>query len=259
MVEVQGLCCAGFFFLIGLFLIYDGTRKFLLMQKIQNTPTSKVRSAAVGLAELFGKVTLKEGFTSPISRAKCAYYSIKCEYWQQRRKSSDWVTFYTDTKLSRFLLEDDTGRMLIEPKEAELNIPADFSWTGHLTDKGFFGLIPQKQLDDKILKYLEENPEVKSRFMSHSGKNFRVTETYLAENDSVYVLGSVSPLEGVQSSVSHENLLVKKDPIEKIMYISDSGEKKVLENVRNTMLIEFAIGFVLSAILLFIILDNLGV
>jgi hypothetical protein len=229
------------------------------MQKVQNTPTSKVRSAAVGLAELFGKVSLKDEFVSPISNAKCAYYLIKCEYYQQRRKNSDWVTFYTDLKMSRFFLEDETGKMLIEPKEAELDVPKDFEWTGHLTDKGFFGLIPQKKLDEGILAYLEANPEVKSRFMNHSGKNFRVSESYLAENDRVYVLGNVTPLEGASSSVSHENLVVKKDPVEKIMYISDSGENKVIENIRNVMLVEFAIGFILSGILLFIIFQDLGV
>lgn len=257
--EIQGLCCSGIFLILGLILIYDGTRKFLLMQKIQNIPTSKVRSAAVGLAELFGKVALKDALVSPISGAKCSYYAIVCEYWQQRRKNSSWVTFHSDVKMNRFFLEDETGRMLIEPKEAELAVPKDFDWTGHLTDKGFFGLIPQKQLDDKILKYLEANPDVKGKFMSHSGRNFRVSETFLAENDSVYVLGNVAPLEGASSAVSHENLIVKKDPIEKILYISDSGEKKVIENVRNAMLVEFAIGFILSAILLFVILDNLGV
>ena len=257
-IELQGACCSGIFFVIGLIMIFDGTRKFLLMQKIKNTPTSKVRSAAVGLVELLGNVRLKEELLSPISRARCAYHLVKCE-WYKSGKHGGWRTFYTLTKGNRFFLEDDTGRMLVDPAEAELALPADFTSTGHLSDKALFGLLPQTQLDKKVLDFIETDSAVKNAFNSYKGYQLRVSETYLAEGDQVYVLGNASPLEGSSSAVSHENLLIRKDPAEKILYISDTQESKVVENVRNSMLISFAIGFILSAITLFIMLDSLGV
>lgn len=225
-------CCIGpVFFLVGVGLIYYGTQRYLLMQKIKNLPTSKVRSAAVGLVELAGKAKCKDAMASPISKAKCIYWRVKGEYYYQHRKNSGWRDCYNKHSSMQFYLEDDTGKMLIEPKDGEVDIPSDLSSTGHLTDKALFGLLSQKQLDQKVLAYMNADSEFGNALRAHSGTNLRVTEYYIAEGDPLYVLGTAAPVAGASSAIANENLTVQKSKSDGILYVSDSGETNVLNKI----------------------------
>jgi hypothetical protein len=236
-------CCFSLFFLLagGSATLY-GAQQYLLCQKIANTPTSKVRSAAAGLVELLGKAKCKDDMASPISKAKSIYWHISAEYYHSGRRNSGWRNFYAKSSSNQFYLEDDTGRMLIEPKDAEVRIPSDYSCQGHLSDKALFGLLPQKQLDKKVLDWLESDPTAKAAFNAHGGSDLKVTESFIAEGDTLYVLGSAEPLPSAASAVREENLIVKKNNIDKIMFISDSGENKFLDGMRFWSVVYMVIG-----------------
>jgi hypothetical protein len=252
----NSVCVGPAFLAFGLFLIYSGAQRFLLYQKIRNIPTSKVRSAAVGLAELFGKAYFEGDMPSPVSRQNCAYWRIKGEYYKPG-KHGGWRDIYNSHSSSQFYLEDDTGRMRVEPEGAEIDIPADFTSAGHLEAGGIFGLFKAKTLDPKVLSFLESNPAARNAFHSHKGYELRLTEYYIAEGDELYILGTATQRAGAASSIGHENLLMKKGG-DGIMYVSDSGERKAAEKVRNSMLLTFVIGFVLSAIGLYALLTTFG-
>ncbi|MGV8176976.1 MAG: hypothetical protein ACP5NX_04200, partial [Candidatus Bilamarchaeaceae archaeon] len=88
--ELQGTACFGSLFIIGLALLAAGANQYLLRQKIKNTPTSKVRSAALGLAELFGKARAFGDMRSPLEGKTCAYWYVVMEEYRQSRKHSGW-------------------------------------------------------------------------------------------------------------------------------------------------------------------------
>ena len=245
----MGDCCIGpVFLIVGLAFIYGATNRFLLLQKISNIPTSKVRSAAVGLVELFGKAKCKDTMVSPISKQKCTYWCVKGEYYYHHRKSSGWRNCYNRHSSTQFYLEDDTGKMLIEPKDGEVNLPADLQSTGHLTDKALFGLLPQKQLDPKVLAYMNEDSAFGGSMRAHSGTDLRVTEYYIAEGDPLYALGSAMPVPGASSAIAHENLMVQKNKMDGILYISDSGETKVKDTIMWSMIWALVIGIPFACI-----------
>lgn len=251
------LTCVGpLFLLIGLFLIYGGATRFLLFKKISDTPTSKVRSAALGLVELFGRAVCRDEMASPVSKAKCVYWRIKAEYYVPG-KNGGWRDMYSKSSSVKFFLEDDTGRMLIEPEGAEIDIPSDFTSQGWLTAGGIMGLMQRKTLDRKVLAFLDSEPPAKAAFTAHSGYDQRLTESFIAENDPLYVFGTASPWK-TGSELPHEDLIVKQGG-DKVMYISDSNEYKALEKIRNSMLLSLAIGFALSAIGLYALLTVFGV
>ncbi len=249
--------CGGLFaFGMGLILIYGATQRYLLAQKIKNTPTSKVRSAAVGLVELFGKAKCNESILSPVSKVKCAYWRLKCEYYKPG-KHGGWRDIYTPASDSKtFFLEDDTGKMLIDPKGAEIDIPSDFKSEGHLAAGGIAGLFKNKVLDAKVLAFLEEDSAAKTAFHNHSSFNLRLTEFFIAEGDPLYVLGNAEPQKGASSALAHENLLMKKGGGENLMYISDSGERSVIGKVQGGIWWMLGLGFVLAAIGLFAMLST---
>jgi hypothetical protein len=224
---------------------------------VKNTPTSKVRSAAVGLVELAGKAKCKTDIESPISKAKCTYWKIKAE-WYQPGKHGGWRDLCSAKSSEQFYLQDETGQMLIEPKDAEIDIPVDFTSNGYMSSKGFLGL-PQKALDQKVLDFLEANPDVKKKFQSYSGYDQRVFEYFIAEGDPLYVLGRAEPIAGASSEIAHENLIVKKGKFENIMYMSDSSEKKVIGNLSGSMWWGIGLGLILFGIGLFLLLVSVGI
>ncbi|MFN7990832.1 MAG: GIDE domain-containing protein [Candidatus Micrarchaeia archaeon] len=244
-------CCIGpIFFIIGLAMIYEGTRRFLLYQKINNTPTSKVRAAAIGLVELFGKAECREDMQSPVSGVRCAYWRLKCEYYVPG-KHGGWRDMYNSHSSSKFFLEDETGKMLIEPDGAEIDIPPDYTSQGYLSPGGILGLMQRKTLDQKVFAFLERDPAAKAAFNSHSGYDQKVTESFIATDDPLYVLGTAV-------SWKEAELIVQKGK-DGIMYISDSGERKAAEKVRNSVFWILGIGLVLSAIGLYVLLTSFGV
>ena len=223
--SVPCCCGSGFFLLFGGALAWYGSQQYFLVQKIKNTPTSKVRSAAAGLVELFGKAKCKDAMESPVSKAKCIYWNLNCEYYHSGKNSSGWRTFYSKHSSNQFFLEDDTGKMLVDPKNAEMRIPPDFSSQGHMSDRALLGIIPQKQLAPNVLEWLERDPPAKTAFMGQGGRDLRVVESFIAEGDPLYVLGSAEPIPGSASDVKYENLMVKMGN-DKILFITDSAEDK---------------------------------
>ncbi|MFH1222470.1 MAG: GIDE domain-containing protein [Candidatus Micrarchaeota archaeon] len=250
-------CCCGaiFGFVVGMGLLLDGVGKFLLLQKIKNTPTSKVRSVAIGLTEVFGKAKCKENMISPVVRQKCVYHKLVGEYYRSG-KHGGWRKIYEYTSMNPFYIEDETGKILVDPKDAEIDIPSDSVYQGYISGKGFFGMQHQ-QLDKKVLDFIDTlPPAAKSNFMAHQQQDVRVTEYFIAEGDSIYVLGTAEQQKGAASSIGNENLVLKRGR-DNTMYINDSSEKKVTDKLGWTYLWEIPVGLIISAICLFLFIASI--
>ncbi len=269
--------CGGIIlFGIGIILMYGGVQKYLLLQKISNTPTSKVRSAAVGLVELFGKAICKDELASPISKQKCVYWRLEAEYYQSG-KHGGWRTIASLSSSSPFYLEDETGRMLIrpagrpleidtgsgkeriEPVLATIEIPADKEFQGYISGKGMFG-VEHTKLPQPVLDFIENSsPAIKKNFSYHQNEDVRIREYYIAEGDPLYVLGTAQPMEGASSSVGYENLFVGMGKNDKVFYISDSSERKITDSIKGSMPWLLLGGLAASAVGLILMLNVLKI
>lgn len=90
-----------------------------LKRRIENTPTSKARSAAMGMVEVHGRARRLYALVSPISQLPCVYYCLK--KYQRRRSDDAWrLTRVTSSGNIPFLLEDDSGKIQIDPRGAIL-------------------------------------------------------------------------------------------------------------------------------------------
>ena len=117
------LCVAGF-----IFGFYYFTRKRIL----ENIPTSKIRSAAQGFLELIGHGQLLEGpeIIAPLSGKTCNWYSYVIQERRRSRKKNRWVTIEQATSDELFILQDETGKCVIDPEVASI-IPTDTdTWYG---------------------------------------------------------------------------------------------------------------------------------
>lgn len=105
-------------FLAGLAAIYLGAKRWRVGQLVRNTATERVRSAAVGRTELEG-VCRDVGITyeQPYADGSCVYRHWVVEEYARTGGNDDsrsWRTVDAGTDVAPFLLEDETGRILVD-------------------------------------------------------------------------------------------------------------------------------------------------
>lgn len=108
-------------FIAGLFLYVDGWRRLRRYWLISNLPTSRVRSVAMGLAELSGKARLVgQPFDSPVRKLTCIWARTQVIRRTGSGKNESNTVVYDKSISVPFELEDDTGRILVQPEGAEV-------------------------------------------------------------------------------------------------------------------------------------------
>jgi len=110
----------------GVYLFYRGFRLLQRKRLILNTPASKIRSAAMGLVEINGLAVGPYTMLAPITGVPCYYFHTIAWQWQQRGKNSEWVKVADESLHVPFFLDDNTGRVLVNPQGAEMDIHRDF-------------------------------------------------------------------------------------------------------------------------------------
>ncbi len=115
--------------LMGIGSAWLSIRNYKMKRKIEDIPTSKVRSIAIGLVEVKGKVVARETIASPYTHTQCVFYDYRIEerrtsmhkdHKGRTRKETKWVVVHRETDSRSFFIEDDTGKALIDPKGAEI-------------------------------------------------------------------------------------------------------------------------------------------
>jgi hypothetical protein len=170
-------CIIGVF--AGLYIFYKG---FLMLQRrhlILNTPASKIRSASMGMVELNGLAVGPYTMVAPITERACYYYRTVAWEWKRRGRSNQWVKVAAECVHVPFFLDDNTGKVMVDPRGAELDLHRDFQQ--EFCD-GFFTL---KQ---------EAPPNVHSFLLRHgvSTRNkIKVEEFCIKPKNALFVLGTL--------------------------------------------------------------------
>lgn len=94
--------------------LYYGRRAW----RLADTPIARIRSAPQGYVELYGQARLMEGppIIAPLSLLPCAWYRYRVEECVNNR----WRMIDSGESDHLFLLEDRTGRCVIDPHGADL-------------------------------------------------------------------------------------------------------------------------------------------
>lgn len=90
-----------------------------LKRHLENLPTSKARSVALGLVEVHGRARRKYAVVSPMTQQPCVFYRLR----KLRRNHENQVweeVSTTDCGPIPFAIEDDTGRLTVDPRGAVL-------------------------------------------------------------------------------------------------------------------------------------------
>jgi len=180
--------------LVGVTFFFVGLNTYKRCRRIQDTPTSKIRSMPVGHVEVRGTASCNTPLISPRTKTPCVYYDYEVlekrvstiRTGMKTHKVVNWVSIERETKSTQFFLKDETGICKVDP-------------TGVSAD----------ELSGKI---------------TYSG-NKKYIETFVPVNSTVYVLGSAAPLTG--ATQPDASMIIKKGEIDKEFYMSDSSEKAI--------------------------------
>lgn len=116
----------------GASLFFRGFKKLRTLRRIENTPTSNIRSMPMGSVEVEGVARIEEPHQAPFTGKPVAYYEIEIEELQGGGKNSRWVTIYEEASEDPFYLDDGTGQVLVIPQGAELRLRKAFEHTNDM-------------------------------------------------------------------------------------------------------------------------------
>jgi hypothetical protein len=172
----------------GLYLFYRGFQILCRKRLILNTPTSKIRSAAMGLVEVNGLAVGPYIMNAPITGLPCYYHRTVAWQLKQSGKNKSWEVVAHETGHLPFFLDDNTGRMLVNPQGAEMDIHRDF----------------YEEYSSSLFSSDIDVPANVSTFLMRHGistdKKTRIEEYCIKPKNALFILGTLSVNSGVTVS-----------------------------------------------------------
>ncbi|MFN2309998.1 MAG: GIDE domain-containing protein [Gammaproteobacteria bacterium] len=202
--RVRALSPEGFGFVLvlllagSLFAFYSIWRGLHRARLIEDLPTARVRSAHQGYVELEGSGRLLDGppIVAPLTGTHCLWYRYRVEQRETHRdsrgnSSSHWSTVQAGISDGLFVLDDGTGRCIIDPEGAEVIPGARDVWYGRQA-------LPRS------------GPPAGRTWLRFSGGDFRYTEERLMPGP-IYALGWFNTLSTAPGDVNTEVAALLRD------------------------------------------------
>ncbi len=148
-------------------LLWGGLHFLQLKRRVENTPTSKVRSVAMGLVEVHGRAQRLYALVAPMTHSACAWYRLR--KYRKDNKSNWKLVKEINSNHVPFQLDDGTGRVTVDPQGAAVKAKVQQS--------GYPG----------------QSPLTFTAFGSGYGEDEKWIEDVIYEGTSLYVLGYARP------------------------------------------------------------------
>jgi hypothetical protein len=193
-----------FFGIVGCVLFAHGFVLWRRKRAIEDTPTAKIRSVALGAAELEGVAHPKDPLVAPVSGLTCAWYRYRIERESHAGNQREWTTVASgDSGDWPFYLEDETGRIRVDPKGATAEIPNQI----HETDPEISAPLAALLSDQGI--------DCTAGWLGNRSR-LRVSEARIDPGARVFVYGVAQTRHGMQEErrfqIAARLAEIKKDP-----------------------------------------------
>lgn len=107
-------------------LIFWALKAIRFKRLVEFVPTSQTTGLAYGIAELFGMIEVddeKPHLTSHLNGHKCVAYKYDVQEKRGSGKNAKWVTIEEGGEQTGFWLEDELGKVLVNPEGAKVVYP----------------------------------------------------------------------------------------------------------------------------------------
>jgi len=181
---VPVLFWCGIGFVAGIFLFVRG---FFLLQRrrlILDTPFSKIRSASMGMVEVSGLAVGPYTMIAPITGRPCYYYRTVIQEYKQQGKNKEWVIVAGECMHLPFFVDDNTGRVLVDPRGADMDLHRDF----------------EQEFCNSFFTTKDPAPANVNSFLSRHGivtdNKIKVEEFCIKPKNSLFILGTLTENPG---------------------------------------------------------------
>ncbi|MGA2102142.1 MAG: hypothetical protein ABSG34_13615 [Candidatus Sulfotelmatobacter sp.] len=179
-------CVIGF--CVGIVLFFYGFRLLQRRRLILDTPFSKIRSASLGMVEVSGLAVGPYTMIAPITSRPCYYYRTLVWEWKQSGKNKQWVKVAGECLHVPFFVDDNTGRMLVDPRGADLDLHRDF----------------EQEFCDSFFTTKDPAPANVHSFLARHGvvtsNKIKVEEFCIKPENSLFLLGTLAENPGLEVS-----------------------------------------------------------
>lgn len=234
----------------GLYMFYNSLKNLKLKRLIENVPTSKMRSVAMGLVELKGKIEVSDKvLEDPFDKKKCVFWRVHIEERVKRGKHGRWITRHKAKGQVPFFISDESGSVLIKLEGANMDdVKRDSQYET--------ALLFSDKLPLNVRNYCNKN-RIRFRGLFGGKKRMRCRVTYLEPNDNIYVLGHARPLLQKEIKNSKSVTAVIEMVNNSIFIVSDKSEKELIED-RGGQFWVVPLGIIFSGLGLGLILNVFG-
>jgi hypothetical protein len=170
----------------GAFLFVRGFQLLARRRLIENTPSSKIRSASLGPVELSGLAVGPYTILAPVTGVPCFLH--RTTVWEMQKSGDDknWEKVVDESWHVPFFLDDNSGRVLVNPQGAELDIHRDF----------------RQEFNNGVFSASAEEPPNLASFLARHGistdKRVKVEEYCIKPKNALFVLGTLAENPGVK-------------------------------------------------------------
>ena len=184
---------------VGVILFIVGFLKYREYRVLADTPKVPIRSVSMGLSHVAGTSIGGQPLISPLTQVPCYYYEVKVEKQVKKDNQETWEETHRDRAEVPFYLQDETGKVLVNPQYAEYNLPQAF-W-GELRPPALlsFGNAPRKvdpslgvnpPTDEHLRAYLNgQFSQARGALQSSNIPGAKVMDKGLAVAEKMQMLG----------------------------------------------------------------------
>ena len=176
---------------------------------IEDTPTSKIRSAPQGYVEIIGKMQylVNQPVEAPLTKNKCVWFGYKIEKkvrsYSSKGSTTSWKTINEKFSERPFQCIDETGICMINPKGAEVYPSQEDIWYGSE-------------------KWPLTGPSGNNSIFSSN--NYRYTEKRLYADDPLYAIGE---FHTVDPNKAHGDI---SNEMRAVLNVWKQDQESLLEN-----------------------------
>jgi len=167
----------------GLYFLFAGLRPLTRSRSFATVPGSNVQSAPIGLVEVHGVAAGPNTIPAPVTGKPCFLY--RATVWQRATETTAWLKVADEILHVPFYIDDLTGKLLIEPLGADLDLRQDFC-----EQYSFIGS-SSRDVPPRVSVFLSRHGLVAT-------PQLRVEERLIAPGDSLFIVGTVCENPGIQ-------------------------------------------------------------
>jgi hypothetical protein len=167
-------------------MFFYGFRLLQRRRLILDTPLSKIRSASMGMVEISGLAVGPYTVVSPITARQCYYCRTLAWELKQEGKKKGWTQVAGECVYVPFFVDDNTGRVLLDPRGAELDLHCDF----------------KEEFNASFFSSSDVAPGNVNMFLSRHGivtdNKIKVEEYCIKPKNSLFILGTLAENPGIE-------------------------------------------------------------